>query len=800
MRVSWNWVREFVEVEDSPYAIADRLTMAGLEVEAIERVGEQLGDVLIGELVAVRPSPVSPGLRLCEVRTNPELITTVLSPLAGLQAGARVALAPLGAHLPSGKTVAYAEEGGVHSLGHICSEADLGLGPDSERALIVDEDAPVGASLAKHLRLEDFVLEVAVTPNRGDCLSVLGIAREIAALTGARLKRPRWHLAERGEETERLVSVRIADEAGCRRYVARVVTGVRVAPSPLWLQYRLRSVGLRPINNVVDVTNYVLWERGQPLHAFDFDRLPAKEIVVDRAREEIPFQTLDGVDRRLEADDVVIFAGATPVAIAGVMGGANSEVHAGTSTVLLESAWFSPVAVRRTARRLGLRTEASYRFERVVDIEGVAAAADRAAGWIAELTGGQVARTRVDVYPRPAEPAPIALRLKRVGELLGVEVPRQQVVQVLKRLGMEVTSAPYATLNVVPPSYRSDLEREIDLVEEVARVVGYEQIPVELPAGTVNGKGLGETEAACREVRRFLIAQGFCEAVPLAFASHEENQHFPGIVSERSAVALSNPLSQNDAEMRLSLTSSLVRLVRRNLAQGEDAVALFLLGKVFWEERGARERLHVGGVVCPRFPAEGIGVRRLHTEFADLKGVVVSLLELLGIHQHVQWQREESLPGFHPGQCAQLVLDGHVLGVAGGLHPDLEEAYELAHPCWVFELDLETGLQYRPRRVTFREWPRFPEVKRDLAVVADGHFPAGEVVRFVEGCKSAMPWIEEIAVVDEYSGPPIPPGKKSLTYAISYRAADRTLTDAEVNQAHAELTTRIVRELGVTPR
>ena len=799
MRASWNWLREFVELEFSPVAVAERLSMAGLEVERIERVGEHLREVVIAEVLSVRPSPASAGLLVCEVRARGEVPSVVLSPLAGLRAGARVPLAPLGATLPGGRKVELMEQDGIRSFGQLCSEWDLGLGPEADRVFDLGDDAPVGTPLAEFLQLEDSILEVSVTPNRGDCLSILGLAREIAALTGARLKRPRLRLAERERDTRQWIAVRVADPIGCRRSVARGVTEVRVGPSPLWMQHRLRSVGLRPINNVVDVTNYVLWERGQPLHAFDYDRLPVKEIVVDRAGIAMSFVTLDGQTRMLEPDDLLIFSGATPVALAGIMGGANSEVSASTRTVLLESAWFSPVAIRRTARRLGLRSEASYRFERGVDPEGVPSAADRAAALLAELCGGRVAAERIDAYPQPLERAPIALRVRRVEECLGTEVSRPFVSGALKRLGMEVSAAPHGVLNVVPPTYRSDLEREIDLVEEVARVLGYDQIPLALPGGAVASHGLGETEVHYRNVRRFFVAQGFCEVVPLSFVSREENQTFPGLVPERKAVGLLNPLSQNDAELRLSLCSSLLRVARHNLAQGAEAVSFFLLGKVFWHGQPCGERMHVAGVVCPRFPEQGIGVRKGKTEFADIKGVIESLLEVLGV-DGAEWKRLEQHPSFHPGRSADVLLAGQRLGVVGALHPDLEAALELPPPCWLFELDLELGLQYRPRRLAFREWPRFPEVRRDLAVVADGQFLSGEVVRFVRECKATMPWIAEIELVDEYAGPPIPPGKRSLTYAVSYRLADRTLTDAEVNAWHAELSRRIVERFGVEPR
>jgi phenylalanyl-tRNA synthetase beta chain len=799
MKITWNWLAELVELEQSPSEVADRLAMAGLEVEAIEQRGAELRSVRVAEVVAVRAHPRADRLSVCDVRCGNEAPVTVVCGAPNVAAGLRVAYAPPGTRLPGGPEIGAADIRGVASAGMLCSEAELGIGPDCSGLLLLPGDAPLGESVGRFLGVDDVILDVSITPNRGDCLSVLGLAREIAALTGQRLKRVRINVSEARDQLPDLISVRIEDEERCARYVARVLSGVKIGPSPLAIQYRLRAVGIRPINNIVDVTNYVMIERGQPLHAFDYDRLPRHEIVVRQAGAGARFRTLDGQERQLEPDDLVISTGEEIVALAGVMGGANSEVTESTTQVLLESAWFAPAAIRRTAKRLGVRTESSMRFERSVDVDGAAAAADRAALWMARLSGGRMAGGRVDVYPRPPSGAPIALRLSRMDNLLGMSVPRAEVVGHLKALGMSVSAATRGIISVVPPSYRSDIEREIDLVEEVVRLVGYEKVPSTLPETALSGEPLPAIERVHREIKRSLMAQGLSEVVPSSFISPELNQAFPGWQPGRKAVSLQNPLAQDDSQMRLSLCSSLVRIVRHNQAQGADAVAIFLLNKVFWAADEACEAMHVAAAVCPSFAMRGVGTRGSVADFADVKGVIESVLDLLRLRD-VRWRPAEDLPSFHPGKSARIMVQDTVIGIAGAVHPEIGERLDLADPCWLFELDLDRGLQYCPPRAVYEELPRFPAVRRDVAILANNSFAADEVVRFVRGWPAGAAWIEDVQVFDEYAGAPIPSGKKSLAFSIAYRATDRTLTDAEVNELHSRLILALTETLGVQPR
>jgi phenylalanyl-tRNA synthetase beta chain len=798
MKVTWNWLREFVDLELSVAQLADRLTMAGLEVESVEHTGRDLAGVVCAELVRVHPHPQADRLSVCEVRFGDNSSVTVVCGAPNLRAGERVAYAAPGSSLPGGRTITTAEVRGVVSAGMLCSEAELGIGADASGILILPSDAAIGERVAVVLGLEDTVLEIAVTPNRGDCLSILGIAREIAALTGQRLRRQRLAVRESDAAAAALIAIRIADPDLCSRYVGRVLLDVTIAPSPAWMQNRLRAVGMRPLNNVVDVTNYVMLERGQPLHAFDYDRLPSPEVVVRRAGGDARFTTLDGQERRLAPDDLLITSGNVPVAIAGIMGGADTEVTDSTRRVLLESAWFAPSSVRRTARRLGLRTEASYRFERATDIDGVPLAADRAAALIARPGTASVTRGRVDTYPSAQPPAPIALRLERVQELLGMTISRAEVTARLKSLGLSVSPATRGTLTVVPPSYRTDLTREVDVIEEIVRLGGYENVPPTLPECVLSASVEAPGVRAQRDLKRRLIALGLSEAVLLSFCSRRLNALFPGLETPATPVSILNPVTQDEPEMRLSLLPGLVHAVRDNLDQGAANPALFCLGKVFWNADTFHEGLRLAAAISRSIPTAGLGAGAA-AEFTDVKGLVDAIWDLLG-GPEPGWVPATDLAAFHPGKTARVTIDGRAVGIVGCLHPAVEEAFKVAGPCWIFELDLEGLLEYCPRQITYKDLPRFPMVVRDLAVVSEERFASDQVIRFVKAWTGGEQLIEDVILFDQYVGPPIPPGKKSLAYSICYRAADRTLTDAEVNELHGRLIAAVRDSLHVEPR
>jgi len=799
MKVSWNWLSEFVDMTTPAASLAERLSMSGFEVEAIEEYGRELSGVVVAEIMQVRRHPQADRLSVCDVRSGGDAIATVVCGATNMRVGDRVAYAPPGATLPGGRTIAAAEIRGVHSAGMLCSEAELGLGTDAAGILILPKDAPVGERVSAILGLEDTVLDIAVTPNRGDCLSILGMAREIAALTGGHLRRQRLSVRESKQPAADLISIRIADADLCRRYVGRVIVGIKIGPSPLWMQNRLQAVGLRPINNVVDVTNYVMIERGQPLHAFDYDRLPRPEITVRRAGANATITTLDAQARTLQPDDLLITSGDQPVAIAGVMGGAGSEVTTSTRRMLLESAWFDPASVRRTAKRAGLRTEASIRFERATDIEGVGLAADRASALIAKVAGGSVATGQVDAYPSPWKPARIGLRIARVEELLGMPVSRGDVVSRLKALGISTAPASRGTLTVAPPSYRSDLSREVDLIEEIVRLGGYEKVPTSVPRVTLTGGGEGDEQRRLRQLRRVLCAQGLNEVVFLSFCSSRMNELFPGLGDHAKPVRVLNPVTQDEPELRRSLCPGLARNVRDNLDLGAPHVAVFSIGKVFWHDQRYYEERRLAGALSAFLPNTGLGARGVPVEFVDVKGIVEVALDFLGVPE-ARWIPAGDRQGFHPGKTARLEVGDIPVGIVGQLHPSVQEELSLDQACWLFELDLEQLVQYCPARVVYRDLPRFPAVVRDLAVVTEEKFESDQVVRFVREWNASSRLIEDIFLFDQYFGAPIPTGKKSLAYSISYRAPDRTLTDAEVNDVHTRLIAALKDALHIEPR
>ena len=797
MRVPIGWLREFVRLEDLDIArLCEILTMGGLEVESVEELGAEIAGVVVGEIVRAEPHPNADKLTVCQVRSGGAPVTVVCG-ATNMKAGDHVAYAPPGTVLPGNRRIESAAIRGVESAGMLCSEAELGLSGDASGILILASDAPLGERLGAHLGVEDTVLDVSVTPNRGDCLSVLGIAREVAALTGQRLLRPRLSVRERGTAASDSIRVRVDDPSGCTRYAARLVRGVRVGPSPLWLQRRLLAVGLRPINNVVDVTNLVMMERGQPLHAFDYDRLPAPEIVVRRAGATASIRTLDGVVRSLAPDDLLITAGEEPIALAGVMGGLDSEVGDATTGVLLEAAWFDPGTVRRTARRLDLRSEAAFRFERGVDVDGVPIALHRAAALLRQVAGGEVAPGVVEAYPGAHPPAPIAVRPRRVEELLGFALGRAEITATLKLLGAAVGAGPRGVLSVVPPTFRLDLTREIDVIEEIARIAGYARIPTTMPQVRMQGGALPIRLRRERELKQLLAAHGLSEIISLSFASSRQNELFPGVSTNGGAVAVLNPMTREDSEMRRSLLGGLVTAWRANCNQGVTGVGGFSIGKVFWQAEGNREGWRLAGLLAGDLSHTGIGKPRA-VEFADAKGVVEAVFDRLHVLDTVRWERwAEGLP-FHPGKTGVATLGGQIVGALGALHPEVEVELGVDGAHWLFELDLEKVLPYCPARLVFRGLPRYPAVVRDLAIVADEDFASDRVVQFVRSRGRDL--VEDIELFDEYVGVPIPAGKKSLAYSIAYRAPDRTLTDDEVNSLHDELTRALSRELGVEPR
>ena len=647
---------------------------------------------------------------------------------------------------------------------------------------------------------EDWLFEIAVTPNRGDCLGINGLAREVAALTGAQLQSLPVSLRAQDPAGIKRLGVVIEAPELCSRYSASVIDDLRVQPSPPLMKFRLESCGIRAIHNVVDITNYVMLETDQPLHAFDLERLSTNRIVVRTAQAIKTFTTLDGVERELVPEDLLICDGERPIGLAGVMGGADSEVTAQTRSILLESANFDPAAIRRTTKRLGLHSEASHRFERGVDPGGTVAALDRAVYLLKKMAGGNPIKGAIDSYPRPPKVPTIALREERIERLLGVRLAGRETAKLLQSLGLEAKAENDGVIKIQPPTSRPDLSREADLVEEIARLYGYEKIPSTLPRVICSGGKNDYRLAEERRVRAFLAGEGFVEVINLPFASDPANRRFTGVWKGAAApVVVLNPLVQESAEMRFSLVPGLIENLNLNLAQKTESFYAYHLGKVFrlGSTGESEERQCLAGILFG--PRQHRGLRAGEEKsptFLHCKGIVEGILDLLHISDKVAWSAE--MPGIlHPGRAAALLWDGNAMGYFGQIHPDLQQQLGLP-PFLLFELDFEDLLQYAPRQIKARSLPRFPSVERDFAIIVDERFPSGQIVSWIEGLGEAL--IEQVQVFDHYAGSPIPQGKKSLAYKISYRADDRTLTDTEVNTLHQDLMNRIERLFGAQLR
>jgi phenylalanyl-tRNA synthetase beta chain len=789
MRVPLEWLAELVALDLPPASLADRLTMAGLVAEGLEPVGRVDRRVVVGRLTAVAPHPQAERLWCCRVDVGGELLD-VVSGAPGLRVGRRVAVARPGAVLASGTVVAAAEIRGVVSSGLLCSEAELGLSDDAADVLEPPDDAPLGAAVADLPAIADTVLVLDVTPNRADCLSILGVAREVAALTGSRLRAPRIRLRESGAPAASEIAVDVVAGDGCSDYGARIVRGVHVGPSPLATRLRLHRAGMRPINNVVDATNYVMLERGQPLHAFDLGRLRGGQIVVRRARPGEPCTTLDGVPRTLESTDLVIADGGGPVAIAGVMGAAVAEVAAATTALVLESAFFAPASVRRTARRLGLVSQAAYRFERRVDPEQVGPALDAVAAMLARIAGAAVAPGVVRVRSRDGETASPAIRFRpaRAAALLGVPVPKAEATRRLRALGA-ACSGDGATLVVAPPSHRGDLRIEEDLIEEVARLGGYDAIPTTLPCVPIRVGEDSPARTLGRRLRALLVAEGLTELVTLAFTDPATNARLPGnVMAGARPVALRNPLSAELGELRLSPLTGLLRALRLNIDHGAAWIGAFEVGKAFGADAGGTriERRAVALVLYGSWPPMGAERSGPAVGLHDLKGIVENVLAGLGAAvDQLRWEPCPEVGFLHPGKTARIVDRGRVLGVLGALHPTVAQALDLTGEVIVSELDFQELGHYGPRRVGLKAVPRFPAVSRDIAVIVDDAFEAASILEEIRAVGD--PLIESVRCFDCYRGTPIPAGKKSLAYTLAYRHPERTLTDDEVNAAHARI-------------
>jgi len=783
VKVPIAWLRECVDFDATPGALAEALTMSGMEVEGIVAEKRAPDGVVAARIVAVTPHPDADRLRLCRVddgRGEVEVVCGADNAAPGVTAP----LARPGASLADGTVVRESAIRGRASAGMLCAEDELGLSDDHSGIMILPDGVRPGTPLAEVLGPPDTVLEVEVTWNRPDCLSIMGVAREVGAIFRRPVRRPDVSFAEEGGPAAALAAVRVEDPAGCPRYTARVLTGVRVAPSPWWLRRRLLQCGVRPINNVVDVTNYVLLECGHPLHAFDRERLEGRAVVVRRGRPGEIMATIDGARRKVEGL-LVIADAAGPVAVAGVMGGMKSEIRPATSAVLIESARFHPPAIRAASSALGLSTESSYRFERGVDGEGVDWASRRAAALMLRTAGGSAARGVIDLYAGPPAPRRVTCRFARVRSLLGMEVPADEIVDILSALGMGVAGRTAAACEVVAPGYRPDIELEADLIEEVARLHGLDRVPAPMPACRVAPGGPDEQEARALDgLRADLAALGLSEIMNYSFVSADLLKTVPA-GDPATRVELPNPVNRDQSVLRDSLLPQMAATVGRNVSRQSCDLGLFEIGRTFARKADGttaeKTRVALGLLGRPaRIGMPGRGAATGEETFLELKG----LIEGLCVCRRLGPLQVESVafPALEDGWAVALRAAGAVIGMAGLLREDIAREWRLPGPAGLAELDVAALLAGAFDVPVCRPVPLYPAVARDIALVVDESVTHARVLEAIAA--GAPKELTQACLFDTFRSEGIGKDKKSLAYSLVYRAMDRTLTDEDANAYH----------------
>ncbi|MBA7644724.1 Phenylalanine--tRNA ligase beta subunit [subsurface metagenome] len=800
MKVPLKWLQQYIDITLSPADLANRLTMAGSEVKGMQVIGGNWENIVVGQITAINPHPDADRLSLATIDLGKEQ-QTVVTGAPNLNLGDKVAFAYIGAQLIDGHTgelfrLKPAKLRGVVSNGMACSEKELGISDSHEGIMVLPAEAPVGTPLSDYLG--DVIFDLEVTPNRPDCLSVIGIAREVAALTGQSLHLPQVSYEETALPVDEQISVEIIAPELCPRYCASLTSGVKIAESPKWMQQRLLACGMRPINNIVDVTNYVMLEHGQPLHAFDYDKIRGKRIIVRRAADGEAIVTLDGVGRVLSGDTLVIADGERAVAIAGVMGGANSEVTEQTTSILLEAANFNPASIHYTGRALFLPSEACMRFERGIRPELTLHALKRATQLITQLAGGEAARGLADVYPGKLEREPILLSTEEVKRILGIEFSLDQVVEALTSLGFDCKPADSASgVWVTAPYWRSDIQQAVDVIEEVARIIGYDEIPTTMLGQPLPRQDPEPILSLKQEVRRSLIGYGFQEVITYSLISIEMlNKLLPGPHPlEPMPLRVANPMTADQEYLRPNLRASLLAALSVNQRHEDGGVRLFELGKVYLprqKDLPSEPEVLCGILSGPRLEMSWQGGDEL-LDFFDAKGMVEGFLSRLGVEASFEEGGDESL---HLSKQAAIVIAGNRLGVVGELHPKVAEAFEISGTVYLFEINLTTLLPFTLGHKRFQPILRFPSTVRDMALVIDAQITHQKIQDIIK----SFSLVVQVNLFDIYSGEQVPPDKKSLAYRVTFQSPTHTLTDEEVNQVQQKILDKLSSELGATLR
>lgn len=799
MKVSYKWLEQYVDLSNiTPQELAEMMTRGGIEIDIVEARNKGVSGVVVGYVKAKEKHPDADKLNVCKVDVGTGEELQIVCGAANVDAGQHVPVAMIGAVMPGNFKIKRAKLRGVESQGMICSAKELGINDkllpkeQQEGILVLPSTLELGTPIESVLDLDDHVLELDLTPNRSDALSMLGVAYEVAALTGRQVKLPQGNVLDSAEHADQLIKVNIESKEQCSHYSARYIKGVKVASSPLWLQNKLIAAGIRPINNIVDVTNFVMLEYGQPLHAFDADKVAGGEIIVRQAKEGEVLVTLDDQERKLEPHMLVIADQSGAIGLAGVMGGASTEVSQETVNILLESAKFAGSSIRKTSRELGLRSESSLRFEKEVDPARVIPALDRAATLMAELGEGLVLDGIVEEVVVPTEQKTITLSLAKVNGLLGTAISSLDLRTILERLGFTFEAMNDDMYRVVVPTRRGDLMLDVDLIEEIARIYGYDNIPTTPIYGEVIPGALSKSQIIRRELRKRLSDSGLLEVISYSFTSPAHTTLFPELAPDTKAVKLLMPMSEERSVLRTTLIAQLIDIATYNRNRKNESVALFEIGSVFHTNEEVlsslpTEKHTFAALLTGNRTHAGWNTKAVAYDFYDAKGIVETIASTLGVREHLSFEAAQPT-NFHPGRTAAIVLNTtsgtEIIGYVGQLHPELQRNADLGDT-FVVELRLAPLYELASSDIVYKAMPRYPAITRDIAVVVNDDVAVGQLLSAITVTAGEL--LESVQVFDVFKGERLGANKKSVAIALVYRHKERTLTDEEVTELHGKV-------------
>lgn len=795
MLVPIKWLKDYIDIKADPKSYADAMTMSGSKVERVEEQGKEIQNVVVGKILKIDAHPAADKLVIGQVDVGNEVIQIVTG-ASNIKEGDYIPVALSGSSLPGGVKIKKGKLRGVESNGMMCSAQELALDLDNlpesmlDGIYILDKEYPLGADIKEILGLNDAVIEFEITNNRPDCLSIVGIARETAATFGGTMKYPETSYRENSENIRDYIDIQVMNNELCPRYCSRMIKNIVIKDSPAWMQERLIKAGVRPISNIVDITNYVMLELGHPMHAFDYRDLQDKKIIVRNALPNENIKTLDEVDRKLEESMLVIADGSKPTGIAGVMGGHGSEIKPDTTAVIFESANFAPVNIRLTSKKLGLRTEASSRYEKGIDPELAKTALDRACHLVEQLGAGEVVGGMIDIYPAPKAARKLSLNVEKVNSFIGVkDITTAMIVKYLESLEFKVEIK--GDLEVTVPTFRDDVEGSADLIEEIARLYGYDKIPVDLMDTTFTQGGKSYRQKI-RDMAKFnMAAQGLYEVLTYSFVS-------PGVYNKinlkaenplRNAIKLVNPLGEDQSIMRTTIIPNILEVISRNLNKKVPDGQFYELSKVYMTDANSEE-----GLANERETLT-IGMYG-EVDFFDLKGVVESLLEEMNITKYrILSSNNDSM---HPGRTAELLINNKRIGCLGEVHPDVLDKYGIDERVYVSELNFEEIIKQSDMNIKYRALPKYPSVARDIAIVVTEEITAGQVEEIIRNKGGKL--IEEVKLFDIYRGSQIEEGYKSMAYSIVYRSDEKTLSEEDITRVHNKILNSLVNQVGAALR